>query len=87
MLIRTVVSFALLPLLLAVIYLAPGWALACVYSLMCAISQYELLYATGLIKSKFLVLLSAVVAAAVPFSGCFLILGRLRLCALLPALS
>lgn len=67
MLIRTVVSFALLPLLLAVIYLAPGWALACVYSLMCAISQYELLYATGLIKSKFLVLLSAVVAAAVPF--------------------
>lgn len=82
MLIRTVVSFALLPLLLAVIYIMPGWALAGVYALICALAQYELLYVTGLIKSKPLIILSAIIAAAVPFGFYFGIGTLAALCVL-----
>lgn len=67
MLVRTLVSIVLLPLLLAVIYIAPSWVLPCIYAVICAIALYELLYATGIIRSKAMIAVSAAVAAGVPF--------------------
>ncbi len=67
MLVRTIVSIVLLPLLLAAIYIAPSWVLPCIYAAICALAAYELLYATGIIRMKALIALSAAVAAGAPF--------------------
>ena len=67
MLVRTIVGVVCVPLLLAVLFLCPAWALPCLYALLSMLAQHELLWATGLIKNRLVVALAALAAAAVPF--------------------
>lgn len=63
---RIIAAVILVPLLLAVLYAAPKIVMTVALSLLCAISTFELLYSTGLVRHFRANLYSAVVAAAIP---------------------
>lgn len=63
---RILAAVILIPLLLLVLYPAPKIVMSIVLSLLCAISTFELLYTTGLVRHFRLNLYSAIVAAAIP---------------------
>ena len=71
MLVRILSAAVLLPLFLAVIYLCPLWAAGILLCLLCALSAYELLYATGITKNRYLVGVAVLFAAATPWWGYF----------------
>lgn len=66
MLTRILVGVIGVPLLLAVLFLCPDWALVICYAALCAVAQYELIYATGFFKNKIVTGLCIVVAALIP---------------------
>jgi phosphatidate cytidylyltransferase len=63
---RIIAAAVLIPLLLVVLYPAPKIVMSIALSLLCAISTFELLYTTGLVRHVRLNLYSAIVAAAIP---------------------
>lgn len=67
MLVRIIVGVVCAPLLLAVLFFCPPWALPCLYALLSMLAQHELLWATGLVKNRLVVALAACAAGAVPF--------------------
>lgn len=67
---RVITSVVLLPLLLAVLLVAPKILTAVVFSVLSVLAALELLYNTGLVRHLRLVAYSAVMAALVPF-WCF----------------
>lgn len=67
MLVRTVVGVVCVPLMLAILFLCPTWALPCLYALLGALAQHELLWTTGLVKNRLMLAICALSAAAVPF--------------------
>jgi len=56
-----------LPIFLAVMFFAPKWGFALMYSAVSVIAQHELLYATGIVRNKLVVGIAMVFAAYVPF--------------------
>lgn len=62
---RILVAVIGLPLLVAVLLLAPEWVAAVVIGAICALGCYELLYATGLLRDFRIVTASAVMAVFV----------------------
>lgn len=62
---RILAAFALLPLLLLLLFWAPVWASALVAGILCAVASYELLYRTELLKHVRLNVYSALMAFAV----------------------
>ncbi|MBR5519260.1 MAG: CDP-archaeol synthase [Clostridia bacterium] len=71
MLVRTIVGAALVPVMLAILFVCPDWALPCLYALLSVIAQHELLYTTGIVKNRLVIVLCAVVAAVIPFAVYF----------------
>ena len=65
--VRVLAAVALVPFLLAVLFVAPKIMTAIMLSIFCCIGAYELTYGTGLVKHARLVLYTAVLAALVPF--------------------
>lgn len=63
---RVIAALVLIPVLLAVLYVAPPVLLAILLGLLCAIGAYELLAGTGLVKHIRLVFYTAVIAFLVP---------------------
>ncbi len=63
---RILAAVVLIPLLLAVLYAAPKILMAIILGIFCAISTFELLYCTGLVKHIRLNIYSALVAASIP---------------------
>lgn len=73
MLIRTLCGFALLPILIVVIFFAPSWVLPIALAVICAMAQHELLLSTGLVRSRLVAGAAMLFAAAVPiwfYFGC-----------------
>ena len=68
---RMIASAVLLPLLLLVLLLAPTIFTAILFSAICAISAYELMGGTGLVKHPRLIVYTVVVAALVPIWSWF----------------
>jgi len=69
--IRVIAGLSLAPLLFVVVLALPEIWTAVAVSAVCAIAAYEMLWRTGLVKTRSLVLCSAIFAAAVPFWCCF----------------
>lgn len=63
---RIIVAVVLIPLLLAILYAAPKIVMTIALGLLCAISTFELLYSTGLVRHFRANLYSALVAAVIP---------------------
>jgi len=63
---RIIAAVVLLPLLLLVLLAAPTIVTAILFSLLCAIGAYELLYGTGMVRHPRLVIYSMLAAALVP---------------------
>lgn len=80
MLKRILVAVIGLPLLLAVILLLPAWGTAALFAAACAIAAYEMLWRTGILKNKRIVVYTAVTGAAV-LMGSWLYCGVLPSCA------
>lgn len=59
---RILVAVIGLPLLIAMLLLLPIWVTAAVLALLCAIAVYELLYATGLLRNKRIMVVSMAMA-------------------------
>lgn len=76
---RVIVGFALLPVMVLVLYFAPAWALPLGLSLLSLLAVYELLGATGYIKKKRLIGYTMIVAAAVPFCVYFSVWERMSI--------
>ena len=68
---RILTAAVLVPLLLIVVLLAPTEVAAIIFGVMMSIAAYELLYRTGLVRRRRLVLYSAVAAFAVAMWSCF----------------
>ncbi|MCL2546633.1 MAG: phosphatidate cytidylyltransferase [Oscillospiraceae bacterium] len=66
MLTRFIVGIVLVPLLIVVLFFTPPIILPFVIGLVCALIAYELLWATGFLRDRFIVVASIVCAAAVP---------------------
>ncbi|MDR1157244.1 MAG: phosphatidate cytidylyltransferase [Oscillospiraceae bacterium] len=64
---RVFVGLALLPLLIAVVYLAPPWALPAAVSALSVAAVWELLHATGLVRARRVLIGAAAAAALTPF--------------------
>lgn len=64
MLKRILTACVALPLLLAVVLLLPPVATAIVFALLCAVGAYEMLWRTGILKHKRILLYTALAAAA-----------------------
>ena len=65
MLVRILTAVVGLPLLLAVVFLLPSVATAILFALACMIAAYEMLWRTGLLKHKRIVVYTALMAAFV----------------------
>ncbi len=63
---RVITALVLIPVLLAVLFIAPPILFAIVVGIVCAIGAYELLYGTGLVKNFRLVCYSMFFAFCVP---------------------
>ena len=66
MLSRILTCIVGVPLLLAAIFLTPGWGFAIFLALACLVIQFELLWNTGLVKSKTVLIAAVIFAAGVP---------------------
>ncbi|MBQ1956043.1 MAG: phosphatidate cytidylyltransferase [Clostridia bacterium] len=66
MLSRILTAVVGIPLLLAAVFLTSGWGFAIVMAAVCLLIQIELLWNTGLVKSKTVMVAAAVFAAGVP---------------------
>ena len=64
--IRVIAAAALLPLLLAVVLFLPKLCTAILFGLMAAIGAYELMWRTGLVNNRRLLIYAMVMAFAVP---------------------
>lgn len=72
MLVRILTAVVALPLLLAVIFFLPPVATAALFALFCMIAAYEMLWRTGILKRKWIVAYTAVMAASVVmWSWCY----------------
>ena len=81
---RIIAAVVLLPLLLIVLLLAPTLWTAILFSAVCAVGAYELLWGTGLVRRVRLVIYTAVVAALIPmwcYFGCDATLAKAGLLA------
>lgn len=65
MLVRILAAAVALPLLLVVVLLLPPVATAIVFALICMIAAYEMLWRTGILKHKRIVVYTALMAGAV----------------------
>lgn len=65
MLVRILTAVVGLPLLLAVVFLLPPVATAILFTLACMVAAYEMLWRTGLLKHKRIVVYTALMAAFV----------------------
>lgn len=77
---RIIAAVILLPVLLIVLFLAPKVITAILIGLVCAISAYELMYRTGLVRHVRLVVYSVVAALLVPiwsFYGSIAVYGQI----------
>ncbi len=71
MLSRILTAVVGVPILLAAIFLTPGWGFAILLSAACLIIQKELLWNTGLVKSKTVLVTAMIFAAGVPLWSWF----------------
>ena len=71
MLVRTIVGAALVPIMLLILFVCPDWALPCLYALLAAVAQYELLKTTGIVKNRLVLSLCATTATIIPFAVYF----------------
>jgi phosphatidate cytidylyltransferase len=65
---RLIAALVPLPYLFLALYFAPTWVLAASLSAVAALAAYELLHATGLVKSLPLLIVALTAAAAVPWT-------------------
>lgn len=68
---RIITAAVLVPLLLLVLFVAPKVVTAVLFSLLCAIAAYEMLFNTGFVRHPRLVIYSMVAAAMVPLWSFF----------------
>lgn len=69
MLLRIVVSFVALPVLFYALYFAPNWFLPIILTAIAMLGIYEMLISTGVVKNRFLLIVSELFGAAiVPWS-------------------
>jgi len=73
---RILAALVLIPVLLAVLFLAPAILFAIVVGIVCAIGAYELLNGTGLVKHIRLILYTMLMAMLVPV-WCYLGMSRI----------
>lgn len=71
MLSRILTAVVGVPLLLAAIFATPGWGFAIVLAAACLIIQKELLWNTGLVKSKTVLVTACIFAALIPLWSWF----------------
>ena len=71
MLSRILTAVVGVPLLLTAIFITPGWGFAIVLAAACVLIQKELLWNTGLVKSKTVLVTAAIFAALVPLWSWF----------------
>ena len=64
---RVLSAVALLPILLVIVLVLPAWATATLFAAAGAVAAYELLYRTGLVKNRRLVIYAMVMAVLVAF--------------------
>ena len=64
---RVLSAVALLPILLVIVLVLPAWATATLFAAAGAVAAYELLYRTGLVKNRRLVIYALVMAVLVAF--------------------
>ena len=64
---RVLSAVALLPLLLVIVLVLPAWATATLFAAAGAVAAYELLYRSGLVKNRRLVIYAMVMAVLVAF--------------------
>ena len=64
---RVLSAVALLPILLVIVLVLPAWATAALFAAAGAVAAYELLYRTGLVKNRRLVIYAMVMAVLVAF--------------------
>ncbi len=67
MLSRILVAVIFIPVLIAVLLACPPVCLPIILAVMCAITVHEVMYATGEVKNKGLIVTSMVVAMVIPF--------------------
>lgn len=67
---RIIAAVILVPALLLILYVAPKWATAVLFSLVSALAAFELLYGTKLVRHMRLVLYTVLAAALIPI-WCF----------------
>lgn len=67
MLVRTIAAAVLLPVFLALVFLAPLWATAAMLCILCGLAAYELLWATGMTRNRGILALAVLFAAGVPW--------------------
>ena len=86
MLVRILTAVVGLPLLLAVVFLLPPVATAILFALACMIAAYEMLWRTGLLKQKRIVVYTALMAARSPWKWPLLFWLRLTswICSKMP---
>lgn len=84
MLTRTITAVVLVAVLAVVVFCLPEIAAALLFSVMAAVAAYELLYRTGLVRQRRLVIYSAAAAFAVPL-WCYF--GMNYVCGLLGTLA
>lgn len=63
---RILAALVLIPLLLIVLFALPKWVTVISLSVICALSAYELLYNTGLVRHTRVLIYSVILAAFVP---------------------
>lgn len=63
---RIITAVVLVPLLLLILFLAPKWATAILFSLISGLAAFELTFSTGLVKHPRLVIYSVLAAVIVP---------------------
>ena len=76
---RVIAALVLIPVLLAVLFIAPPVLMAFLLGILCAIAAYELLAGTGLVKHIRLIVYTMLLAFAVPVWSYF---GMPQLCGL-----
>lgn len=69
--VRIITAAVLVPLLLLILFVAPTVVTAALFSIICALAAFELLYNTGLVRHIRLVVYSVIAAAVVPMWSYF----------------
>lgn len=64
---RVIVAVVLVPVLLAVLFLAPDWGLPIAISVLAMVALHEVLWSTGFVKNPKVSGLAIVLAGLIPF--------------------